>query len=132
VTQTVGRAVGKRSGPEEREAAIMPESSADAPTEDTVVDIRALLGSKREEILRIACAHGARNVRVFGSAARGHADETSDVDFLVEFEPGTSLLQHGAMIAELEELLGCKVDVAPEKTLRERVRERVLREAVPL
>ena len=96
------------------------------------MDVRELLEGKREEILRIARAHGARNVRVFGSAARGDADETSDVDFLVEFEPGTSLLQHGAMIAELEELLGRKVDVAPEKTLRERVRARVLREAVPL
>ena len=94
--------------------------------------LRELLESKRDEILRIARAHGARNVRVFGSAARGDADETSDVDFLVEFEPGTSLLQHGAMIAELEELLGRKVDVAPEKTLRERVRDKVLLEAIPL
>ena len=100
--------------------------------EDTAVDLRELLESKRDEILRIARAHGARNVRVFGSAARGDADETSDVDFLVEFEPGTSLLQHGAMIAELEELLGRKVDVAPEKTLRERVRDKVLLEAIPL
>jgi len=97
-----------------------------------VADLRELVEGKRDEILRIARAHGARNVRLFGSAARGDADETSDVDFLVEFEPGTSLLQHGAMIAELEELLGRKVDVAPEKTLRERVRDRVLREAVPL
>ena len=97
-----------------------------------MADVRKLLEGKREEILRIARAYGARNVRVFGSAARGDANETSDVDFLVEFEPGTSLLQHGAMISELEELLGRKVDVAPEKTLRERVRERVLREAVPL
>ena len=97
-----------------------------------MADLRELVEGKRDEILRIARAHGARNVRLFGSAARGDADETSDVDFLVEFEPGTSLLQHGAMIAELEELLGRKVDVAPEKTLRERVRDRVLREAVPL
>jgi len=97
-----------------------------------VADLRELVEGKREEILRIARAHGARNVRLFGSAARGDADETSDVDFLVEFEPGTSLLQHGAMIADLEELLGRRVDVAPEKTLRERVRDRVLREAVPL
>jgi predicted nucleotidyltransferase len=100
--------------------------------EDSVADLRELVEGKREEILRIARAHGARNVRLFGSAARGDADETSDVDFLVEFEPGTSLLQHGAMIADLEELLGRRVDVAPEKTLRERVRDRVLREAVPL
>lgn len=94
--------------------------------------LRELLDSKRDEILRIARAHGAHNVRVFGSAARGDEHEGSDVDFLVDFEPGTSLLQHGALIAELEELLGRRVDVAPEKTLRERVREQVLREAVPL
>ncbi len=96
------------------------------------MDMRELLESRREEILRIAQAHGARNVRVFGSVVRGEAAETSDVDFLVEFEPGTSLLEHGAMIAELEELLGRKVDVAPEKMLKERVRERILREAIPL
>jgi predicted nucleotidyltransferase len=96
------------------------------------MELLELLESRRDEILQIARAHGAHNVRVFGSAARGEASETSDVDFLVEFAPGTSLLQHGAMIAELEELLGRSVDVAPEKTLRERVRERVLREAVPL
>ena len=97
-----------------------------------MADLRELVEGKREEILRIARAHGARNVRLFGSAVRGDADDTSDVDFLVEFEPGTSLLQHGAMIADLEELLGRRVDVAPEKTLRERVRDRVLREAVPV
>ena len=96
------------------------------------MDLQELLKAHREEIIRLARSHGARNVRVFGSAARGDMDETSDVDFLVEFEPGTSLLQHGALIAELEELLGRKVDVAPEKTLREHVRERVLREAVPV
>jgi predicted nucleotidyltransferase len=96
------------------------------------VDTHGLLKSKRDQILRIARAHGARNVRVFGSAARGDATGASDVDFLVEFEPGTSLLQQGAMIAELEELLGRRVDVAPEKTLREHVRDRILREAVPL
>lgn len=94
--------------------------------------IQELLKGKRDEILRIASKHGARNVRVFDSAARGDAGEDSDVDFLVEFEPGTSLLQHGAMIAELEELLGRGVDVAPEKMLHERLRARVLREAVPL
>ncbi len=96
------------------------------------MDMRELLESKRDEILRIARKHGARNVRVFGSVARGEAVESSDVDFLVEFGPGTSLLQHGAMIAELEELLGRKVDVAPEKMLKERVKDRILREAIPL
>lgn len=96
------------------------------------MDLQELLESKRDEILRIARAHGARNVRIFGSVARGEAVESSDIDFLVDFEPGTSLLQHGAMIAELEELLGRKVDVAPEKMLKERVRDRILREAVLL
>jgi uncharacterized protein len=96
------------------------------------MDIREFLESKRSEILRIAEAHRAHNVRIFGSVVRGEADDESDIDFLVEFEPGTSLLQHGAMIAELEELLGRKVDVAPEKTLKERIRERVLAEARPL
>lgn len=94
--------------------------------------MRELLENKRDEILRIARVHGARNVRVFGSVVRGEAGETSDVDFLVDFEPGTSLLQHGAMIADLEELLGRRVDVAPEKMLKERVRDRILREAVAL
>ena len=96
------------------------------------MSVQELLRAKREEILRIAQAHGARNVRVFGSAARGEESESSDVDFLVEFAPGTSLLQHGAMIAELEDLLGRSVDVAPEKTLRESLRDRVMQEARPL
>ena len=94
--------------------------------------VQDLLTARRDEILRIAKAHGARNVRVFGSATRGEADEDSDIDFLVEFEPGTSLLKHAALIVALEDLLGRKVDVAPEKTLKERIRDRVLREAVPL
>jgi uncharacterized protein len=96
------------------------------------VNMREFLESKRDEILRIAESHGARNVRIFGSVVRGEAGDSSDVDFLVDFEPGTSLLQHGAMIVELEDLLGRKVDVAPEKTLKERIRGRVLREAIPL
>lgn len=96
------------------------------------MDLRTLIESKKDEILRIAAAHHARNVRLFGSAVRGQAQEQSDVDFLVEFEPGTSLLEHAAMVVELEELLGRKVDVAPEKTLKERCRGRILREAVRL
>ncbi|MBI2841870.1 MAG: nucleotidyltransferase family protein [Armatimonadetes bacterium] len=96
------------------------------------MDVNELLETNRDEILRIARKYGARNVRVFGSVARGEADEESDVDILVDFEPGTSLFKHAAMIAELEDLLGRKVDVAPEKTLKERVREKVLREAISL
>ncbi|MFH0822941.1 MAG: nucleotidyltransferase family protein [Pseudomonadota bacterium] len=94
--------------------------------------IEKLLGEKREEILRIAATHGARNVRIFGSVARGESDEKSDVDLLVTFTPGTTLLDHAALIIELGELLGCKVDVASERGLRPRVKERVMSEAVPL
>jgi predicted nucleotidyltransferase len=96
------------------------------------MDINALLQKKREEILYIAAQHGARNVRVFGSVARGEAGLESDVDFLVELEPGRSLLDHGALLVDLEQLLGRKVDVATERSLKERIRVRVLREAVPL
>ncbi len=96
------------------------------------MDLVRLLKAKRREILRIAAEHGAHNVRVFGSAARGDAREDSDIDFLVEFEPGTSLLTHADMIVALEDLLGRKVDVAPEKSLKERLREKVLSEARPL
>jgi len=96
------------------------------------MDIMDLLESKREEILRIAAEHGARNIRVFGSVARKNADEASDIDFLVEFDPGTSLLTHAGLVVALEDLLGRKVDVAPEKTLKPRIRERVLAEALPL
>ena len=91
-----------------------------------------LLVEKREEILRIAAKNGARNVRLFGSVVRGEADDRSDVDFLVTLEPGTTLLDHAALIMELEELLGRKVDVASDRGLRPRVRERVLNEAVQL
>ena len=90
------------------------------------------LKDKREDILRIAARHGARNVRIFGSVARGEADEKSDIDILVELESGRSLLDHAALQIELEALLGCKVDVATERGLRARIRDRVLQEAVPL
>lgn len=91
-----------------------------------------LLKSRRKEVLQIAAKHGACNVRVFGSVARGEADSKSDIDLLVEFKRGTTLLSHAALILELEELLGIKVDVVSERGLRERIRERVLREAVAL
>ncbi|HEV2357446.1 MAG TPA: nucleotidyltransferase family protein [bacterium] len=92
----------------------------------------ALVKAKREEILRIAAAHGARHVRLFGSTVRGESTENSDIDFLVDLEPGRSLLDHAAMIVELEQALGCPVDVVPERGLRPRVRDAVVRDAVPL
>jgi predicted nucleotidyltransferase len=91
-----------------------------------------LLREKREEILRIAAKHGARSIRVFGSHAREDADARSDIDFLVEVEPGRSLFDLGGLQYELEQLLGCPVDVVTERGLKARIRDRVLREAVPV
>jgi len=96
------------------------------------VGVDELLRGKREEVLRIAARHGARKVRIFGSFARGEASERSDVDFLVVLDEDRSLMDHAALLVELLELLGRKVDVAPEACLRPKVRERVLREAVPV
>jgi uncharacterized protein len=91
-----------------------------------------LLQAKREDILRIAAQYGASNVRVFGSVARGEADEKSDIDLLVNMEPGRSLFDLGGLLADLEDLLGCNVDVVTEDGLRDRIRNRVLKEAVAL
>ena len=91
-----------------------------------------LLKAKREDILRIAAEYGAYNVRVFGSVARGEADSESDIDLLVNMEPDRSLLDLGGLLMDLQDLLGCKVDVVTEDGLRDRIRERVLREAVSL
>ncbi len=91
-----------------------------------------LLREKREEILQIAARHGARNVRVFGSVARGEADERSDIDFLVEMERGRSRFDLGGLLVDLQELLGREVDVITIGGLRERMHDRVLREAVSL
>jgi hypothetical protein len=94
--------------------------------------LEELLREKREEILRICSKYGARDVRVFGSVARGDADQQSDLDFVVTLEPGRTLFDLGGLQYELEQLLGCRVDVVTEKGLRARIRERVLKEAVPL
>ena len=94
--------------------------------------IAELLAEKREEILAVAAKHGAHNVRVFGSVARGEADEQSDMDILVEMEPGRSLLDMGGLWVELQDLLPCKVDIVSDRGIRPRIRERVLGEAVPL
>jgi len=91
-----------------------------------------LLQEKREDILRIASKRGASNVRVFGSVARGEADSESDIDLLVDLEPGRSLFDLGGLLMDLQDLLRHKVDVVTERGLRERIRERVLREAIPL
>ncbi len=94
--------------------------------------INELLRARREEILRLAASHGARNIRVFGSVARGEADQASDVDFLVEMEPGRTLLDMGGLLMDLQALLGRHVDVISARGLRPSIRDRVLREAVAL
>ena len=91
-----------------------------------------ILKSRRDDILRVAAAHGARNLRVFGSVARGEADESSDVDFIVELEPGRTLFDLGGLLMDLRELLNRDVDVVTDAGLKARIRERVLREARPL
>jgi predicted nucleotidyltransferase len=88
-----------------------------------------LIRDKGKEILRVSHQHGARRVRIFGSAARGQATETSDLDILVEMETGSSLLDIVAIQQDLEDLLGCKVDVVTESALSPYIREDVLKEA---
>ncbi|MBI3694916.1 MAG: nucleotidyltransferase family protein [Acidobacteria bacterium] len=90
------------------------------------------LKERRTDILAVTARHGARNVRIFGSVARGEDDPGSDIDFLVDLEPGRTLLDHAGLILDLQDLLGRKVDIATEGGLRPRIREQVLREARPL
>jgi len=97
-----------------------------------LMPLNELLQEKREDILRIAAKRGAYNVRVFGSVARGEADSKSDIDILVDMEPGRSLFDLGGLLMDLQDLLGHDVDVVTERGLRERIRERVLKEAIAL
>ncbi|MBI4964975.1 MAG: nucleotidyltransferase family protein [Desulfomonile tiedjei] len=94
--------------------------------------INELLKEKREDILRLAARYGASNVRIFGSVARRQAGPESDIDFLIDMEPGRTLFDLGGFLYELQELLGIPVDVVPEQGLRENVRSNVIRDAVPL
>lgn len=91
-----------------------------------------MLRQRRAAIQRIAHRHGATSVRIFGSVARGEASEDSDIDFLIELEPGRSLLDLGGMLHDLEALLGRRVDVVTPGALKARIRDRVLAEAIPL
>ncbi len=83
-------------------------------------------------ILRLAAECGAVNVRVFGSVARGSSDSQSDLDLLVDLAPGRSLLDLVRLQRKLEQFLALKVDVVPARGLRDRVRDTVLRDALPL
>ncbi|MXY89033.1 MAG: nucleotidyltransferase family protein [Gammaproteobacteria bacterium] len=91
-----------------------------------------LIENHRAEILSMAERYGLRDVRVFGSMARGDANETSDVDLLVTLPPDQTGLALGGLLMDVSELLGRKVDVLTERSLHPALRDRVLREAVPL
>jgi predicted nucleotidyltransferase len=94
--------------------------------------IEDILRDKREEILEIAKRHGADQIRVFGSIARGEARADSDVDLLVRPGPKTSAWFPAGLVLDLEALLGRKVDVLTENALHWYIRDRILSEAVPL
>jgi uncharacterized protein len=112
-----------------------------APTDDRdpelshngdMVTLDTLRAERREEILRLAEQRGAHSLRVFGSVARGEANDDSDLDLLVAWKPGRSLLDHVGLVQDLQELLGIKVHVGTEKSLHWYVRDRILQEATPL
>jgi predicted nucleotidyltransferase len=92
-----------------------------------------LLQEKRQDILAIAAKHGAFNVRIFGSVARGEETEKSDVDFLVDYDlKQISPWFPGGLLMDLQDLLGCKVDIVTEKGLSHLIKEKVLSEAKSL
>jgi hypothetical protein len=90
------------------------------------------LRRRRAELLRLAERHGARNLRVFGSVVRGETTPSSDLDLLVDWEPGRSLLDHAGLALDLQDLLGMRVDIGTERSLHWYVRDRILIEAVAL
>lgn len=97
-----------------------------------MVTLEALQELRRDDILRIALRRGAHSWRVFGSVARGESNGGSDLDLLVTWAPGRSLLDHAGLVQDLQDLLGVKVHIGTEKSLHWYARERILREAVAL
>ena len=97
-----------------------------------MVTLDTLRQEKRAAILHLAEVHGARNVRVFGSVATGDARQDSDVDFLVDLEPGRTLFDLAAFLGDLRDLLGNKVDVVESRSIHPFIRDRVLAEPVGL
>jgi uncharacterized protein len=100
--------------------------------QEQVVTLDQLLRKKRDDIKRIAARHGAYNLRVFGSVARGEAGPESDIDILIDVGPTTSSWFPAGLILDLEDLLGRRVEVVTEKALNPELRDHVLREAIPL
>jgi uncharacterized protein len=97
-----------------------------------MVTLDTLRTERRDEILQLAGRRGAHSLRVFGSVARNEAHHNSDLDLLVAWEPGRSLMDHAGLVQDLQGLLGRKVHVGTEKSLHWYVRESILREATPL
>jgi predicted nucleotidyltransferase len=91
-----------------------------------------IVKSNRQEIIRIAAAHGASNIRLFGSFARDESGPGSDIDLLVDMEPQRSLLDIIAIKHKIEDITNCKVDVVTAAALSPYIRDQVLHEAVAL
>jgi uncharacterized protein len=94
--------------------------------------LEELRSRHRDQIVELAEKRGAHNIRVFGSIARGDGHPGSDIDFLVDFEPGRSLLDLTGLWLDLEGALGCQVDVVSSRGLRPRVATEVMRDAIAL
>lgn len=95
--------------------------------------LKTLIETKRHQIIEIANKHGASNVRIFGSVARGEETADSDIDFLVDYDLAKiSPWFPGGLLADLEDLLGCKVDIVTEQGLHSVIRDRILHEATEL
>ena len=95
--------------------------------------LQNLIKAKRAEIIAIAAKHGAYNVRIFGSVARGEATEKSDIDFLIDYDLAKITPWFpGGLLADLEDLLGYKVDIVTEKSLHDFIRQRIIDEAISL
>lgn len=133
---STGKSSGQWPHPSYRHCTFLKECLTIVPyhslTGVAMMGIQELLKAKRNEILDLTAKHGATKIRLIGSVARREETQESDIDFLVEIESGRSLLDHAALILDLEALLGRKVDIASDRGLRPRVRERVLKEAIPL
>ncbi len=96
------------------------------------MNLAARVASHRNEILALATKHGAKNIRVFGSVARGEATDTSDLDLLVSVGPKCTPFFPGGLIADLQDLLACNIDVVTENALHKLIRDQILAEAKPL
>lgn len=99
---------------------------------EVIMGIAETIQDKRGQILALADTYGATNVRIFGSVAAGTADSKSDVDFLVDLDPGRTLFDLGGFLMDLQKLLGRSVDVVTEKALHWYIRDKILEEARPL